>query len=318
MIFPGSLKKSDFRFTISLAGVFVILNFFVFLFTNVSFESWPAKKDYQEFQDKGFNQAIGQMYLQTLDSYQRKAYAKLEINKLAQLAIKDQYFWSKSATFPFTGDALHIDSVKAVLRQLKSDYQTSVQHQLGLGQAATSPWAWVTYQFTHFSVMHLFSNLIFIFMVVAYLEKKIALGWICSVYLLGGIGGGVSFLLFSQNNDLSVIGASGSVCALLSFLVVIKKNTLMPWTYFFAPIPGGYGEIYLPAFLIFPVYLVADFTSMLWEPTGISTSIAHSAHIGGTITGLGLGVLFLVHNFFRGKASSHGIFRDNDGFNELP
>ena len=101
-------------------------------------------------------------------------------------------------------------------------------------------------------------------------------------------------------------------------MVFIKKNTLMPWTYFFAPIPGGYGEIYLPAFLIFPVYLVADFTSMLWEPTGISTSIAHSAHIGGTITGLGLGAVFLVHNFFRSKATSHRIFRDNDGFNELP
>ncbi len=318
MILPGSIKKSDFQFNISLAGVFIMLNICVYLFTNVSFDSWPAKKDYQDFQNKGFNQAIAQMYLQTLDGYQKKELKYLETEKLAQLAIKDQFFWSKSVSFPFVGDALQIDSVKALLRQLKSDYQTSVQHQLGLGQAATSPWAWVTYQFTHFSFMHLFSNLIFIFMVVAYLEKKINHAWICTVYLLGGIGGGVSFLMFSHNNDLSVIGASGSVCALLSFLVVIKKNTMMPWTYFFAPIPGGYGEIYLPAFLIFPVYLVADFTSMLWEPTGVSSSIAHSAHIGGTLTGLCLGMLFLLHNFFRREATSHGILSDDDGLNELP
>lgn len=318
MIFPGSLKKSNFQFDISLAGVFVILNIVVYLFTNISFDSWPAKKGYQDFQNIGFNQAIGQMYLQTLDNYQKKTLSHLDPNKLAQLAIKDQFFWSKSAAFPFTGDVLQINSVKAVLGQLKSDYQTSVQHQLGLGQTATSPWAWVTYQFTHFSFMHLFSNLIFIFMVIAYLEKKINVGWICTVYLLGGIGGGISFLIFSQNNDLSVIGASGSVCALLSFLVVIKKNTLMPWTYFFAPIPGGYGEIYLPAFLILPIYLVADFTSMLWEPSGVSSSIAHSAHIGGTIAGLGLGVVYLLQNFFRREATSHGIFSDDDGLNELP
>ncbi len=318
MIFPGSIKQSDFQIKISLAFVFVLLNVFVYLFSNISFENWPAKNDYQEIENKGFNLALSQMYLQTLDSFQKKSIQHLDVNKLAQVAIKDQFFWSKSAYFPFSGDSVQISSVKAVLSQLKSGYQNSVQHQLGLGPNPTSPWAWVTYQFTHFSVMHLLSNLIFIFMTVSYLEKKISPFWIATVYLIGGIGGGIGFLFFSESSDLSVIGASGSVCALLSFIVVIKKNTLMPWTYFIAPIPNGYGEIYLPAFLIFPIYLIADFTSLLLEPAGIETSVAHSAHIGGTITGLGLGVLFLLQDFFRREAASHGVFSDDDGFNELP
>ena len=164
MIFPGSIKRSDFQFKISLAFIFVLLNIFVYLFSNILFKNWPAKSNYQEFESKGFNLALGQMYLQTLDSFEKKSIQHLDANKLAQLAIKDQIFWSKSVSFPFKGDSMQINSVKAVLSQLKSDYQNSVQHQLGLGSTPTSPWAWVTYQFTHFSLLHLLSNLIFIFM----------------------------------------------------------------------------------------------------------------------------------------------------------
>lgn len=317
MIFPGSVKRSEFKLSLSLAWVFVILNVFVFLLSNILFADWPAKKNYQIFLTKGFNQSISQMYLQTLDSTEKKNFLNLDANSIAQLAIKDQRFWSHANSFPFQGDQLQIQSVKVLLTELNIEYKNSVQSQFGLGQNHTSPWAWVTYQFTHFSLMHLLSNLVFIFLIIKYLEKIIDPVWICVVYLIGGIGGGISFLVFSSNNDLAVIGASGSVCALLSFLLVIKKNTLMPWTYFLAPVPGGYGEIYLPAFLIFPVYLLADFTSTLWEPAGITSSVAHSAHVGGTITGLCLGILFLMQSFFRRKAASHGIFSDDDGFNEL-
>ena len=189
MIFPGSIKRSDFQFKISLAFVFILLNVFVYLFSNILFKNWPAKSNYQEFESKGFNLALGQMYLQTLDSFEKKSIQHLDANKLAQLAIKDQFFWSKSVSFPFKGDSMQINSVKAVLSQLKSDYQNSVQHQLGLGSTPTSPWAWVTYQFTHFSLLHLLSNLIFIFMIISYLEKKINMAWISTVYLLGGVGG---------------------------------------------------------------------------------------------------------------------------------
>ena len=204
-----------------------------------------------------------------------------------------------------------------MLRKLKHDYQDSVQYQFGLGAEQTSPWAWITYQFTHYSALHLLSNLVFLFFGILYLEKQVTMDWIATVYVLGGISGGISFLLCNQDADLSVIGASGSVCALLSFLMVIKKNEMMPWTYFFAPIPNGYGEIFLPAFLIFPVYLLSDFTSMLWNPSGIAASVAHSAHVGGTLMGLCLGMIYLLLNFFRSKTPAHRIFSNHDGLNKL-
>ncbi len=316
MIFPGDLKVSNFSKP-NLAMTFVTLNILVFVIANILFQTWPQKNNMQDFQAKSFNQSLAKMYVQTLDPTEKKNYADMTPNQLSQLAIKDQRFWARASYFPFKGDAVQIRQLKIILADLKSQYQDSVQYQFGLGQRHTSPWAWVTYQFTHYSFMHLLSNLIFIFLIISYLEKKVAATWIALVYVLGGIGGGAGFLFLSLNEDLSVIGASGSVCALLGFLLVVKKNQTMPWTYLLAPIPGGYGQIYLPAFLIFPIYLLTDFSALLLEPQGIVSTIAHSAHVGGTLTGLSLGVLYLMQSFFRSKAASHGIFSNNDGLDEL-
>lgn len=316
MIFPGRVEKSDLKITLSLATVIIGLNILVFIFSNIFLAKWPAETYYKDLQSKNFNQSLSLMYLQTLDPVEARPLKDLEALQLVALAIKDHRFWSKSQTFPFVGDQLQIQNVRSVMAGLKRNYQESVQ-QFGLGPTPTSPWAWITYQFTHYSLIHLLSNLLFLFLVINFLEKKVDSSWLAAVYILGGIGGGASFLLFNSRDDLSVIGASGSVCALLGFLLVVMRNRTMPWTYFFAPIPKGYGTLYLPAFLVFPVYLMADFTSMLWEPAGIASSVAHSAHIGGTLVGMALGSLYLVQSFFRSKAASHGILSDDDGLNEL-
>lgn len=222
MIFPGNFKLIDFSRP-SLAMTFVALNILVFIGSNLLFQTWPQKKNMEDFQAKGFNQTVVRMYVQTLDPTEKKEYADMTPNQLAQVAIKDQRFWARASYFPFKGDTVQIRQLKIMLADLKSQYQESVQYQFGLGPRHTSPWAWVTYQFTHYSFMHLLSNLIFIFLIVSYLETKVTATWIALVYILGGIGGGASFLFLSLNEDLSVIGASGSVCALLAFLLVVKK-----------------------------------------------------------------------------------------------
>ncbi len=317
MIFPGSLNSHYLRPKINLAWAVVLMNIAIYVAVNISFHGWPQKNSVQELENKNFNQNLSLMYLQTLDPLEKIDLVTLPTERIATRAIRDQRFWTRAAYFPFAGDQVQIADLKRMLTHLKVDYQNSVQYQFGLGAQQTSPWAWITYQFTHFSFLHLLSNLIFLFLIISLLERDVAMGWIAAVYLLGGIGGGVGFLMFNSDVDLSVIGASGSVCALLCFLLVVKGTKNIPWIYFIAPVPKGYGEIYLPVFLILPVYLISDFSSLLWEPSGITSTTAHSAHVGGTLTGLVLGTLFLLEHFFRSKAPAHRIFSDNDGLNKL-
>jgi membrane associated rhomboid family serine protease len=317
MILPGSIAKSDFRPQLNLAWGIAILNILVFLAMNLFFPSWPKKESYKDLQSKNFNQSLGAMYLQTLDPVEKSSVSGLPSDQLAAHAIRDQLFWSRAEKFPFQGDAVQIKAIRKLISILKVDYQQSVQFQFGLGAKQTSPWAWITYQFTHYSLMHLLSNLVFLFLVILYLQKITSSAWIAFVYILGGIGGGVGFLIFNGEGDLSVIGASGSVCALLAFLMIVKKNETMPWTYFLAPVPKAYGQIYLPAFFILPLYLVSDFSSLLWDSSVATSSIAHSAHVGGALVGFALGAVYLVQIFFRSKASAHGVLGDHNGLDKL-
>lgn len=317
MLFPGSIKRSELQPQMSLAFIVVAINVFVYIFSNLFFSAWPSSASVDQLQNKNLDVSMSQMYLQTLDPIETKNLVGLSAEDVATKALKDHRFWARVSEFPFTGDQVQIANVRKLIGNVQKEYTGSVQYQYGLGPTQTSPWAWITYQFTHYSLVHLFGNLIFIFLIISYLEKTIDPFVIGAVYVLGGIGGGVAFLFLNIDGNLSVIGASGSLCALMAFLLVVKKNETMPWTYFFAPVPKGYGEIYMPAFLIFPIYLIADFTAVLWSPGGVESSVAHSAHVGGTITGLVFGLLYLADRFFRRKAASHGVLGNDDGFNKL-
>jgi membrane associated rhomboid family serine protease len=100
----------------------------------------------------------------------------------------------------------------------------------------------------------------------------------------------------------------------MSFLLATRGHKTMPWFYVIAPIKSGYGKIYLPVFFIFPVFLVSDFVSLLWEPNGVASNVAVSAHVGGAFMGLLMGLLYL---FFRRKSAAHRVFSYDDGFHEL-
>ena len=164
-------------------------------------------------------------------------------------------------------------------------------------------------------LIHLVGNLIVIFLVMSFLEETVNSSLLVAVYLLSGFVGGMFFLSIDRSGAMSVVGASASASGLLGFLLVSHHSKLMPWFYLLAPIKNGYGKIHLPVFFILPIFLMSDFITLWWEPTGVTTNVAVSAHVGGALTGMALAALYLL---FGSKASSHRIFGDNDGFHELP
>jgi len=151
--------------------------------------------------------------------------------------------------------------------------------------------------------------------VISYLEQTVKAGWLVNIYLLSGFVGGIFFLSIDKSGGMSVIGASASASGLMGFLLVYHNNKLMPWFYMLAPVKEGYGKIYLPVFFILPIFLMSDFITLWWEPTGVATNVAVSAHVGGALTGMFIGLVYLL---FRSKAASHSIFSDDDGLHKLP
>ncbi len=299
MILPGhiflDLKNIKWNQLIHIGTVLLVLNIFVYLFFSLP-EYFDDQNMNSHFtQNKMFDVfSLQKMYRQTLD---HTADMRLDPDDLTFL--KDRLFWDRAPLFPFQGDRIQIEKNKKLLLQVQNMYQNSNQYRFGLSHEATTPWAWLTYQFMHAGFFHLMTNMIFLVLIANILISRVEQGWILGVYILGGIGAGVSYLLFSPNNDISMVGASGSLCGLIAFLCTVENKKNIQWSYFLSPIQGGFGIIYLPAYLLFPVYLISDFTTVLYHSNGIDQAVAHSAHIGGALTGFILGFIFLAEQRFK-------------------
>lgn len=291
MIIPGFFHLFLRRPQWTLAWSILIVNVVIFIYSEINFQSWPSKSMTEQVKDKNFSLAIVEMYQQTLDPIELAVFSSPIV---ATDALRDYRFWRRIQHFPFKGDQVQIAINRERLLQFQDEYFSSAQYQLGLGRIENSPWSWVTYQFTHASFFHLLGNMLLLFLLISYLESSVGSFWLISVYLFGGFGGGISYLLFEGSGSMAVVGASASVFSLMAFLVTVKRHELMPWSYIIAPVPQGYGTIYLPAFFIFPFFLMSDFIAALWEPAGITSSVAISAHIGGAFVGFVLGFSYLL------------------------
>lgn len=313
MIYPGDFESFRAKPEIKLSWVVLFLNILLFLMVTVFFDTWPTTKARKTLNEEKFIQSVYEMYIQTLDPIEKKN-LPTDVYSVYSNALKDQKFWSRIDDYPFKGDQVQIRENRKIVREFYESYLNSPHFQYGLGTLEISPWSWLTYQFVHVSLIHLLGNMMLIFLIISYLEKSTPAIWIASTYIFSGFMGGISFLFFDNVGGMSVIGASASASGLLGFLLVTKANRIMPWGYFIAPVRFGFGQIFLPVFFIFPIFLLSDFISMLWVPSGIASNVAVSAHIGGALMGFIMGGYYLL---FGSESSSHSIFSDNDGLHEL-
>lgn len=294
MILPGNvfIKKIEASFWIQPAMVLMLLNVAIHLVISLTeAPTYNLEADIQQIKKKSNLKLMNSMHLQAQDPIVKSQMAaKIDLDPY--LFIKDIAFWQRAQTMTFNGDQVQVEKNKQVLQHLKKAFENSTQQIYGLSQETPSPMNWITYQFTHASVFHLFSNILFMFLIITILQSLVSTYWIATVYLLSGLASGLSYILFCDDISLPLVGASGSVSGLIAFLAVLKGPNNIVWSYFISPLPNGFGKIFLPAYLLFPIYLLADFTSVLIDTQGISGSVAHSAHIGGALCGLTMGFVF--------------------------
>lgn len=300
MILPGDIfpKKEDLTwkklksFFERPALVLVFLNIFIHIFIYTFQPSAESlESDIQWIKKSSNLKAMKQMHIQAQDPILKEE-MKLKSEVDPYLFIKDIGFWKKAQNMDFVGDQVQIEKNKIVLQHLRSAFENSTQETYGLSANTSSALNWVTYQFTHASVFHLISNVVFLFLIVSLLQQSVSFYWIGSVYLLSGLAAGAAYLMFCDELSLPLLGASGAVSGLMAFLCVIKAQQNIKWSYFISPFKGGFGTLFLPAYLLFPIYLLTDFTNTLVDVHGVTNSVAHSAHIGGVLCGFILGLTY--------------------------
>lgn len=235
-------------------------------------------------------------YLQHLSSFEQSSRAswiyKLspesddQMEILGSYALRDADFLAQAQNFPFTGDQVAIGRWRDQAVSFMKFYDEDTMYNFGLNKSDANSMTWITYQFSHASLTHLFSNMLFLVVMGTAVETMVGSFSLLIIYLLGGIAGGAAFLLYNGHGVIPMVGASASISALLAFYVVAETRRRVRYVYFISPFPGHNGFIYLPTMLIVPLFLLVDFTSLIANPEGIGSGVAYSAHVGGTIFGV--------------------------------
>lgn len=309
MILPGdvffkkdslSFKKSG-SWILTGTGILVLLNIFVHVFV-VMLESNQdvLNQDFKYIKESSNLKVMQAMHLKSQDPILQNE-TRLKTEADPYLFAKDIQFWTRAQKMNFPGDQIQVEKNKVMLQHLDEIFSSSSQNIYGISPQTGSPMNWMTYQFTHANLFHLFSNIFFLILIGTLLKTVVSSEWIVVVYILSGVFSALSYLLLTDNLSLPLVGASGSVSGLIAFLCVIKAQENIKWSYFISPLKGGYGNIFLPAYLLFPVYLLADFTQVLIDTQGVTNAVAHSAHVGGALCGFGLGLAFHGKNHFSSK-----------------
>jgi membrane associated rhomboid family serine protease len=143
---------------------------------------------------------------------------------------------------------------------------TRVTHNLML-------WQLFTYMFLHAEILHLFFNMLTLFMFGNDLERYWGTERFLKYYFITGIGAGVCSWLVAMDSAAATIGASGAIYGLLLAYGLLYPNRIV-FLNFLIPVKVKY--------LVLLMGAIAFFSSLSGRESGIS----HIAHLGGMLVGL--------------------------------
>lgn len=148
-----------------------------------------------------------------------------------------------------------------------------------------------TSMFMHGGIMHLFGNMLFLWIFGDNVEG--ALGHVKYVvfYLLCGIGAAVGQIFIDVNSMVPMIGASGAIAGVLAAYMLRYPRARIHIFVFLIVI---FTTIKIPAYIVIGIWFATQVLSGIGT-LGIDTSggVAWFAHIGGFITGI------LLERFFK-------------------
>jgi membrane associated rhomboid family serine protease len=139
----------------------------------------------------------------------------------------------------------------------------------------------LTCMFLHGGFMHLFGNMLFLWIYGDNVERRLgAIGYLAA-YLGTGIAATLAHALVFRSSEVPLVGASGAISGVLGFYFVFFPRNVVRMLVFLPPFLMQVFQI--PARLVLGMYLLVDnLLPFLFAGEG---GVAHGAHIGGFIAG---------------------------------
>jgi membrane associated rhomboid family serine protease len=141
-----------------------------------------------------------------------------------------------------------------------------------------------TAMFLHGGFMHLFGNMLFLWIYGDNVEHRIGRFWYLFWYLFTGALATLVHSLFSSSSPVPLVGASGAISGVLGFYFVwFPHNRVRLWFFLF---PFFMNVVMVPARIVLGMFLVIDnFLPFLFS-SAQGGGVAYGAHIGGFFAGM--------------------------------
>ncbi|HEY3324603.1 MAG TPA: rhomboid family intramembrane serine protease [Planctomycetota bacterium] len=147
----------------------------------------------------------------------------------------------------------------------------------------------VTAGFVHADIFHILGNMWFLFLFGSSVEGKLGHRWMAATYGACLLLADFAQCFFGPGGHIPTIGASGAVGGIMGaywFLFSRCEVEFFYWFYFYA------GRVMLGVH--WAIAWLFGWDLILWiveRKSGEMTGIAHSAHLGGLVSGLACGLL---------------------------
>lgn len=145
--------------------------------------------------------------------------------------------------------------------------------------------ALVTAMFLHGGFLHLFGNMLFLWIYGDNVEHRLGSAAFLFWYLATGVAATLFHGLFDSSSALPIVGASGAISGVLGFYFVwFPHNRVRLWIFLF---PFFANIVLVPARIVLGLYLFLDNVVPFLVSRGAGGGgVAYGAHIGGFLAGL--------------------------------
>jgi len=143
--------------------------------------------------------------------------------------------------------------------------------------------------FIHANFMHIFGNMLFLWIFADNVEDRTGHVKFIFFYLICGIAGALLHAITAPTSTVPMIGASGAISGILgAYIILYPKARILSLIFF-----GFFIRlIYLPAVLFLGIWFLYQFLFGISTLASRGGGVAYFAHIGGFIAGLLLALPF--------------------------
>lgn len=143
------------------------------------------------------------------------------------------------------------------------------------------PLTLLTSLFLHGSFLHLFGNMLYLWIFGNNIEDFLGPVRFILFYLLSGLGASLIHIVFHPSSTIPMIGASGAIAGILGAYFLLYPAARVITLVFVWILP-------VPAFFILGIWFIAQVMNI-----GIGGGVAWFAHIGGFLIGVALIRIYL-------------------------